>query len=115
MDFRLNLRNQVERSDDIIKDLKNCRIDFSSNAKSPLVTLSFAKKGDALDIEYRVETDMRVLQTGILRVEASEVDKAGKLVAYRLFGIQKTTIGEKLPAVVQEVKKPEKAKPDAAI
>ena len=115
MDFRLKVKNQVESSDDIIKNLKNCRIDFSSNAKSPLVTLSFAKKGDALDIEYRVETDMRVLQTGILRIEANEMDKAGKLVAYRLFGIQKTTIGEKLPAVIQEVKKPEKVKPDAAI
>ena len=58
---------------------------------------------------------MRVLQAGILRVEANEMDKAGKLVAYRLFGIQKTTIGEKLPAVIQEVKKPENVKPDAAI
>ncbi len=103
MSFRLKVKGEGDEVADILDDLKNCRIDFSNDAKAPLVSLTFTKKGEAIDIGYRVETEVHVLQTGTLRIEAEEMGIAGKLLGYRLFGIQKATIGEKLPAVKQEI------------
>lgn len=113
MTFRLSVKGN--RVDEIMDDLEDCRIEFSSGAKVPLVTLTFKEKGAAVEIGYRVETDVRILQTGTLRVEPEEMGDAGKLLAYRLFGIQKATIGEKLPATVQEVKKEEKKEDGKAV
>ncbi|MBS1554984.1 MAG: hypothetical protein JSU09_08650 [Bacteroidetes bacterium] len=92
--FQLQVEGETsEVADDIISDLKKSNIDFSGNQKSPLVTLSFKKSGEAMDVSYRVETATHILQRGVLRVEANEQENAGKVLAYRLFGINKTTIG----------------------
>lgn len=105
MNFRLAVKgDDVPEAEDILDNLKDSRINFSNGGNAPQVTLSFQRKGDALDIEYRVETNVRVLQSGTLRVESADMENAGKLLAYRLFGIQKTSIGEKLPAVKTELK-----------
>jgi len=105
MNFQLRVvGDEVQGATDILDDLKDSRIDFSNNARIPQVTVSFVRKGDIIDIEYRVETDVRILQSGTLSIEPRDLDIAGKLLAYRLFGIHKSTIGEKLPAVAPEVK-----------
>jgi hypothetical protein len=69
--------------------------------------LSFAPQGEAIAINYKVQLGDQVLQSGLLRIEKNEQKDAGKLLAYRLFGIQKVKIGEQ-PAVVPEPKKEEK-------
>lgn len=92
--FQLQVEGETnDLADDILSDLKKSNIDFSGNQKSPMVTLSFKKSGEAIEVSYRVETATHILQRGVLRVEANEQENAGKLLAYRLFGINKTTIG----------------------
>ncbi len=105
MNFRLSVKgDDVPGAENILDDLKDTRINFSNSGNAPQVTLSFKRTGDALDIEYRVETNVRVLQSGTMSVDPADMDNAGKILAYKLFGIQKAAIGEKLPAVRQEIK-----------
>ncbi|MFM7431816.1 MAG: tetratricopeptide repeat protein, partial [Flammeovirgaceae bacterium] len=102
--FQLQIEGETnDVADDILTDLKKLNIDFGGNQKSPTVTLSFKKSGEAMDVSYRVETATHILQRGVLRVEANEQENAGKLLAYRLFGINKTKVGEK-PTKVQPLK-----------
>jgi len=113
MEFRLAVKGA--RNEGILDDLENCRLDFSGSKDVPLVTITFEPKGKAMEIGYRVENNVRILQTGTLRVEEGEMDMAGKLLAYRLFGIHKSTIGEKLPAVTPEVKEEKKVEEVKAV
>lgn len=110
MDFRLQVSGDQDAASGVLDDLKDCRISFSGGSDAPQVSLTFQRKGEGISIEYRVETDIRVLQTGTLNLEAADLPIAGKLLAYRLFGIHKSTIGEKPPAVKPVV--PESAKPE---
>lgn len=101
--FQLQVEGESnDLADDILSDLKKSNIDFGGNQKSPKVTLSFKKSGEAMDVSYRVETTTHILQRGVLRVEANEQENAGKVLAYRLFGINKTTIGD-LPTKPQKL------------
>ena len=97
----------------MIADLKNTSIYFSSNEKAPSVSISFAVRGEALDIRYAVNNGGNSAQQGILTIEVTEKENAGKLLAYHLFGIHKTKIGEQpriAPAVEKEkIEKPEKS------
>ncbi|MFM8850137.1 MAG: hypothetical protein ACKOE5_07065 [Cytophagales bacterium] len=96
MSFQLQVNGETnELGDDILSDLKNTNIDFGGDEKTPMVTLSFQQAGEALNVNYKVETRTHILQRGTLRVEKLEQDDAGKLLAYRLFGINKTKVGEK--------------------
>lgn len=106
MEFQLNAQtgNDIEKG--IIDDLRNTNIDFVFNQTVPEVKISFIPRGEALDISYQVQAGGQVLQQGVVRVEQNEFNDAGKLIAYRLFNIQKTKIGEKPPAV----EKPEPVK-----
>lgn len=107
--FQLQMEGETSGiADDILSDLKNTNVDFNGNKKSPAVTISFAKNGEALNISYRVETATHILQRGMLRIEPNEQENAGKLLAYRLFGIQKTKTGEK-PTQAQPVKEEKKS------
>jgi hypothetical protein len=106
--FQLQIEGETnDVADDILTDLKKSNIDFGGNQKSPMVTVSFKKSGEAMDVSYRVETTTHILQRGVLRVEADEQENAGKLLAYRLFGIQKNKTGEK-PTQTQPLKEEKK-------
>ncbi|MFM8913549.1 MAG: tetratricopeptide repeat protein [Flammeovirgaceae bacterium] len=108
MSFQLQVNGETTAlADDILSDLKNTNIDFGGDEKTPLVTISFQQAGEALNVSYKVETRTHILQRGTLRVEKLEQDDAGKLLAYRLFGINKTKVGEK-PTRAQPVGKEEK-------
>jgi tetratricopeptide (TPR) repeat protein len=109
MDFSLRVSGDEVVAADILADLEDCRLNLSGGKGAPVVTLRFERKSGSVSVTYRVETEMRVLQTGVFQVSPEEMDHAGKLLAYRLFGIQKSTIGEKLPAVPAE--QPKKAEP----
>lgn len=106
MNFRLQVKGEAGPGWNVMEDLEDCRINFSGGADAPQVTLHFKQIGESLSIEYRVETDVRILQSGTLQVEKADADIAGKLLAYRLFGINKTTIGERPPAVKAAEEKP---------
>lgn len=97
MTFRLQVKGDAAGPWTILEDLEACRINFNGGANDPLVTLRFTTKGKSVTIEYRVETDMQLLQSGSLQVDEADAAIAGKLLAYRLFGINKTTIGERVP------------------
>ncbi|NOS92148.1 MAG: hypothetical protein HOP30_09515 [Cyclobacteriaceae bacterium] len=89
----------------IVSQLKNTSIYFTSNGKAPQVTISFAARGETLDIRYAVNNGGNMSQQGILTIESTERENAGKLLAYHLFGIHKTKIGEQpriTPAVEKE-------------
>jgi hypothetical protein len=98
--------NKVE--DKIIDDLKNASIEFTNQHDLPVVSLSFETHGDAIQVNYSVYTERKILQKGSFRVEEHERDMAGKLIAYRLFGIQKTKTGEQPPAAPVKEEKGEK-------
>jgi tetratricopeptide (TPR) repeat protein len=98
MAFRLEVKNgDGEQHQNIVNDLKSSNIEFNSNANNPVVTIDFAPRGEALDIIYEVSAGNSIQQRGTLRIEANEKESAGKLLAYRLFGIQKARLGEQPP------------------
>jgi len=111
MSFSMQSTGDKELADDIMADLEDCRIDFGGDDDAPKVKVDFERKGSAVSITYRVETDMNILQSGNLLVEEDQLDQAGRLLAYRLFGIHKTVIGEKLPAEKKVEPKLEEEKP----
>ncbi len=90
--------NLGEREEAILAELKNTNISFHDREDAVNVSLSFEQKGTAVDIHYRVVTYEQVWHQGTLRVEENELSGAGKLLAYRLFGIHKPKVGGQLPA-----------------
>jgi len=109
MQFRLQTQGQLNADQEkIISQLKKTHIDFLGDSNAPEVVLSFTQRGEAVDINYSVQQSGNQLQHGTVRIEKTELEDAGKLVAYHLFGIQKTKIGENPPAVPQQERKPEK-------
>ena len=114
MSFQLTTNDQLsETEQNILTDLRDSRIDFTEDENAPVVSLAFAKNGEALDINYNVKDGDQLLQQGSLRVEQNELESAGKLLAYRLFGVMKSTVGEKpIPSQpVKEIVKEENVKP----
>jgi hypothetical protein len=79
----------------ITDDLQNCKIDFNSNPEAPVVSFSFNQLADAMEITYSVRSfEGESMQEGILRVPPDRKEEAGEMLAYRLFGVRKKTIGE---------------------
>lgn len=111
MEFNLHkvaTTNEVQEK--ILVDLKNTNIHFSSNEKAPVVILSFTTRGETLDIRYSVDNGGNSNQQGLLTIENAEQENAGKLLAYHLFGIRKSKIGEQPPiAPAVEKEKTEKS------
>jgi tetratricopeptide (TPR) repeat protein len=108
MSFQLLVNGEGnDATETVLSDLKNTDIDFDGSNQAPLVTLSFQKTGEALTVNYKVETKTHVLQRGTLRVENDALSNAGKLLSYRLFNIDKATVAEK-PTKVEELKPKEK-------
>ena len=105
MSFRLKVEGTpTEVQQDIVDELSSSRIDFTTDATAPALSLTFAQHGETIDVSYRVQADDQVKQQGTLHIEQGEREGAGKLLAYRLFGIQKSKIGEKPPAAPELVK-----------
>jgi len=103
MEFRLNVpATLTEIQEDLVDELRSTEINFTNEAGAPVVTLAFTQRGEAFDVNYQVQSGEDNVQRGTLRVEAGERENVGKLIAYRLFGIQKTKTGEQ-PPVVPEV------------
>ncbi len=99
MVFGLAVNGNVgEREEAMLAELKNTSIAFNDGEDAINVTLSFEQKGTAVDVHYQVATHEHVWHQGTLRVEENELAGAGKLLAYRLFGIHKPRIGGQLPA-----------------
>ena len=104
MSFRLKVAgNPNKMGEEILDELRSSRMDFTEDKNVPAVTLSFTPQGEALDINYSVHSGEQLIQ-GTLRVEQHEMDGAGKLLAYRLFNIQKTKTGERPPAAPEPAK-----------
>lgn len=99
MEFRLKGESATSDQETILDDLRDCSIHFADDQTLPLVTVSFSPQGDALDVHYRVDFAENILQEGTLRIQKSEIGIGGKLLAYRLFGIHKSVMGENLKAV----------------
>jgi len=99
MNFHLELtgNTQSERASDIISELKNCSIDFTSSSNVPVASLQFSETPDAVTINYSVSSSdgNRVLLQGSLQINKGEEENAGKALGYSLFGINKKKIGEK--------------------
>src|SRR5258708_1402453 len=108
MSFRLQGQPENGTEEKILDDLHNTSIDFVEDENVPMATLSFTPRGKDIDVNYRVQTLGNITQQGTLRIEEQDITDAGKLIAYRLFGIQKTKIGEQPKAIPQA--KPEKGK-----
>ena len=91
----------------IIDGLENCNIGITKDIDVPVVEFTSEQTGDAVEIDYVVRKagSSEEITSGILRVPLDEIDNGGKLLAYRLFGIKKKTIGEEPEA---EVIMPEK-------
>jgi tetratricopeptide (TPR) repeat protein len=101
MAFQLEVEGQQsDVVENILKDLRNSRIDFTEDKKAPRISLTFSAQGGAINVNYSVQGAGQA-QQGTLRVEENERDQAGKLLAYRLFGIQKTKTGERPPTAPQ--------------
>ncbi len=95
MPFQLKVEGKISEADEnVLDELRDCHINFDE-AQAPTLTISFAPLSKATAIHYTVQQGEDIFQTGTLRVEDHERNGAGKLLAYRLFGIQKNRIGEK--------------------
>ena len=105
MQFRLETIPGNDMEEQIIKQLGGTRIAFTNNVNAPAVRLTFTTRGEAIDIHYAIQFSKKIKE-GTLRVEKEDRTDAGKLLAYRFFGIQKTRIGEEQPVPVQSKKKP---------
>lgn len=105
MSFKLMAdEKRSEQAEQILSELHKSKISFNATEQSPTVYISFEQKGSSLDINYNVQLDGDYQQTGALHVGENEINGAGKLLAYRLFGVQKTKIGEQPPPVPKQEK-----------
>jgi len=102
MPFRMETKPTNEMEEQIINDLGKTRIVFTEDAKVPGVRLTFTPHGEAIDIHYAIPSSKKINE-GTLRIEKEERPDAGRLLAYRLFGIQKAKIGEQ-PAASEHPK-----------
>lgn len=106
MSFRLNAQAKNGAEEKILDDLKKTRIDFTEDSNVPQVSLQFSPRGQSLDINYSVQWQGKITQQGTLQLDETEKADAGKLIAYRIFGVHKSKIGEQPKATPQT--KPEK-------
>jgi hypothetical protein len=96
----------------VVETMRNCAVDFSGDKSAPSVNLEFHQEKEGLQISYTVMYLGSVAQEGTFRVTTEQMDDAGKLLAYRLFGIKKKTIGEE-PAPEPEKKEKKEDKQPA--
>jgi hypothetical protein len=69
-----------------------------------MVTVSFTKRGESFDVNYSVQAGAQLVK-GSFRVDPNEITGAGKILAYRLFNVQKNKIGERPAAEPTEIKR----------
>ena len=106
MSFRLQVQGSLSNEQaKILEELRRSRINFTENQNAPIVTLSFTKRGEAFDVNYSVQAGAQPIK-GSFRVDTNELAGAGKILAYRLFNVQKNKIGERPAAEPTKLKKP---------
>ena len=115
MMFNLKV-NASDEFEEIVKSLRNTSIDFvEGNSMAPTVSVNITASSNTTRIDYSIEHKGLTTRTGSLQVEAHERADAGKLLAYRLFHINKTKVGG--VANPQEEKRPDlkknQPKPDS--
>ncbi|HEU4718847.1 MAG TPA: hypothetical protein VFU15_13480, partial [Bacteroidia bacterium] len=90
----------------IKNDMHNCGIEFTDKNDYPRLDLQITSAGDTTQVDYTVTGNL-VSQTrsGSLSFSKDELDDAGKLIVYRLFGIEKKKIGETVPPEKTDKKK----------
>jgi tetratricopeptide (TPR) repeat protein len=105
MSLQLNVPETITKlQKEIVGDLKASNINFTNGTDAPVATLTFKSQGQALDVIYSVKLGKQVVQQGTLRVEQEGREEAGRLIAYRLFGIQKDKTGEEPLAAPTPIK-----------
>ena len=106
MSFRLEVSGQIESEGarEILDELKNCNLDFAGGNNAPVVSVQFSETNDSIEINYSVQSvdGTAIMSQGTLRMGKNDFQDGGKLLAYRLFHIHKTKIGEKPEAVKTE-------------
>ena len=109
MSFQLSIEpTDIDDASEIISDLKQSNINWTGNSSAPEVSVSFSRQNTGIEVKYSVEQNGASLQSGSFYVTENDFDSAGKLLAYRLFGIHKSRIGERpAPEPVKEEKKEE--------
>ena len=110
MSFGLTVNGAADERGQLEDQLRGTGLDFSDASGWPRATLDVtAHPSGGWAVRYRVEFEGDVQQQGEWIVPAAEKEQAGRLLAYRLFGIVKTTLGTELPPL-KPVKETEKAK-----
>lgn len=102
MKFRLETSGDTDSdaASEILDDLKDCNLDFTSSPEAPTASLHFANTSDGVQVSYTVQTFAgRMINEGILRLTADQIGDGGRILGYKLFGINKEKIGEKPEAV----------------
>jgi tetratricopeptide (TPR) repeat protein len=103
MKFNLKTTGNSQRADDILDDLKDCHIGDSDAKEIPTAFLTFNDSRGGVDVTYSVQAfSGKVLADGTLHIAKDELKEGGKILAYRLFKINKQKLGEK-PAAEKTV------------
>ncbi|GAB4143631.1 MAG: hypothetical protein Fur0041_18700 [Bacteroidia bacterium] len=108
MNFRLVVStNDAAQTEKIIDEMKKCDAEWEGDQNDPVAELKLIHKGDECTVDYKVYSPARPVPVvqGQFRLNKKEDDKAGILLAYRLFGIKKMKTGEEVKAETKDDKK----------
>lgn len=95
MTFQLSTKGaESEAAKKVLKELRQSEVDFGSDEAAPRVDISFAETATGLLIQYAVQGGGGTRTQGTLDVPNDQLSGAGKILAYRLFGIQKEILRE---------------------
>lgn len=98
MSFRLSVDGPEELREQLEDQLNDTELNFTDASNSPQATVSItAHAAGGWAIRYRVELNGETLQQGEWIVTEADLDKTGRLLAYRFMGIYKNALGEELP------------------
>ncbi|HTL83100.1 MAG TPA: hypothetical protein VL651_15410 [Bacteroidia bacterium] len=97
--------NQYAKKDKVgamIDQLKQCKLEITTDAAAPLATVDIEENGKDLNISYEVQMDtLHVVKPriAVMTPANDDVGNCGKILAYDLFNIHKDVIGDVPPAV----------------
>jgi hypothetical protein len=98
MSLRLSVDGPEELREQLEDQLNDTELNFTDASNMPQATVSItAHAAGGWAVRYRVELNGETLQQGEWIVPAADLDKTGRLLAYRFMGIYKSTMGEELP------------------
>ncbi len=107
MSFRLTVEGPEDLRKRLEDQLRNTALRFTETGNAPLASVQLsAHTSGGWRVRYSVKSNGETLQQGEWIVPRSDKDKAGRLLAYRFFGIHKTVLGGELPPVLPTREKP---------